>query len=276
MLRSMNDLKGYQIQATDGTIGHVKDFYFDDGWWTVRYLIVETGNWFSNRKVLISPFAIGTPNWTDKVLPVSMTVEQVKNCPDLDTERPVSRQHEMDYLDYYGYPYYWGGSSLWGGEMGPNMLMPGFGDFWGNPLVMPLKTVREHNELIALAHEDDDPHLRSCQAVTGYGLQARDGLLGHVQGFLVDDANWAIRYLVVDTSNWWMGHKALISPQWIEEVNWADSTVSVKLTRQAIKDAPRYDPDSLVDRDQEVRIYQHFKRDPYWIAPASALAEMAS
>ncbi len=276
MLRSMNDLKGYQIQATDGTIGHVKDFYFDDEWWTVRYLVVETGNWFNNRKVLISPFAIGVVNWTDKVLPVSMTVEQVRNCPDIDTNKPVSRQHEMDYLDYYGYPYYWGGSSLWGGEMGPNMLMPGFGDFWGTPMAMPLETVREHNELIALSHEDDDPHLRSCQAVTGYALHARDGVLGHVQGLLVDDANWAIRYMVVDTGNWWLGHKVLIAPQWVEDVNWADTSVSVKLTRQTIKDAPKYDAASLIDREQEVRIYQHFKRDPYWIAPLSALTELAA
>ena len=112
--------------------------------------------------------------------------------------------------------------------------------------------------------------------MTGYALDARDGLLGHVQGFLVDDANWAIRYMVVYTSNWWMGHKVLIAPQWIEEVNWPDSKVSVKLTRQAIKDSPQYDPSSLLDRDQEVRIYEHFKRDPYWIASASALTELAA
>ncbi len=274
MLRSMNDLKGSQIQATDGTVGHVKDFYFDDEWWTVRYLVVETGNWLANRKVLISPAAIAQPNWTDKVLPVSMTMEQVKNCPDIDTNKPVSRQHEMDYLDYHGYPYYWGGSSLWGGELGPNMLMPGFGDFWAAPRAFPRETVREHNAVVARAHEGDDPHLRSCQAVTGYALHARDGVLGHVQGLLVDESNWAIRYMVVDTSNWWMGHKALIAPQWVEDVNWADTSVSVKLTRQAIKDAPPYDPATGVDREQEIRIYGHFKHDPYWTEPLSARPEL--
>lgn len=276
MLRSMNDLKGYQIQATDGTVGHVKDFYFDDDWWTVRYLVVETGSWFSNRKVLISPFAIGQPNWNGKVLPVSMTIEQVKNCPDIDTNQPVSRQHEMAYLDYYGYPYYWGGSSLWGGEMGPNMLMPGYGDFWGTPLAVPRESFRKHNERVARAHEHDDPHLRSCQAVTGYALHARDGLLGQVQGMLVEETSWAIRYLVVDTSNWWLGNKVLIAPQWVEAVNWADSTVSVKLTRESVKDSPKYDANALPDRQLEARMYAHFKRDPYWIAPLAAVTALAA
>ncbi len=114
MLRSMHDLQDYAIRATDGDIGHVKDFYFDDEWWAVRYLVVETGTWLSDRKVLISPIAIGRPNWTDKVLPVSITKEQVKDGPDIDTEKPVSRQHEISYLGYYGYPYYWDGGGLWG------------------------------------------------------------------------------------------------------------------------------------------------------------------
>jgi hypothetical protein len=276
MLRSMNDLKGYQIQATDGTIGHVKDFYFDDQWWTARYIVVETGSWFSERKVLISPYALGEPNWVDKVLPTSMTMAQVKTSPDIDTNKPVSRQHEMDYLDYYSYPYYWGGASQWGGDMGAGGLMPGFGDFWDYPRIADPERVKEFNRAVRALHDDDDPHLRSCQAVTGYALHARDGVLGHVQGLLVDDANWAIRYLVIDTSNWWMGHKVLIAPQWVEDINWEDTSVSVKLTRQAIKDAPQYDPTKPVERAYETEIYGHFKRDPYWFAPQRALFEMTS
>jgi hypothetical protein len=119
MLRSMKDLENYAIRATDGIIGHVKDFYFDDGTWVVRYLVVETGSWLSSRKVLISPMAIGHPEWTGRVLPVSITKEQVKNSPDIDTDRPVSRQHERQYLEYYGYPFYWGGAGLWGAGVYP-------------------------------------------------------------------------------------------------------------------------------------------------------------
>src|SRR5664279_428506 len=124
MLRSMNDLEDCVIHATDGSIGQVKDLYFDDKAWVIRYLVVDTGSWLSSRNVLISPIAIGHPNWTEKVLPVSITKEQVKNSPSIDTDKPVSRQHEMRYLGYYGYPLYWGGAGLWGGGMYPYIMMP--------------------------------------------------------------------------------------------------------------------------------------------------------
>ena len=88
MLRSMNDLEGYAIGATDGVIGHVKDLYFDDESWTVRYFVVDAGSWLSSRKVLISPFAFGKPSASEKVLPVSLTREKVKNSPDIDTDKP--------------------------------------------------------------------------------------------------------------------------------------------------------------------------------------------
>jgi sporulation protein YlmC with PRC-barrel domain len=127
MLRSVQELEGYAVQATDGTIGHVKDFYVDDKTWVVRYLVVETGSWLSSRKVLISPISIGHPDWTERILPVSITKEQVKNSPDIDTDKPVSRQHEMQYLGYYGYPYYWGGAGLWGGGAYPGVMLTGVG-----------------------------------------------------------------------------------------------------------------------------------------------------
>ena len=114
MLRSMSDLENYAIHAVDGTIGHVKNFYFDDETWVIRYLVVETGTWLSSRKVLLSSFAIGRPDWTGKMLPVSITKEQVRNSPDIDNDGPISRQHEIGYLGYYGYPYYGGGAALWG------------------------------------------------------------------------------------------------------------------------------------------------------------------
>ena len=116
MLRSMKDLEDYAIRATDGTIGHVKDFHFDDKAWGIRYLVLDTGTWLSSRKVLISPIAIGHPDWAGKILPVSITKEQVKNSPDIDTDKPVSRHNEIRYRGYYGYPFYWGGPGSGVGE----------------------------------------------------------------------------------------------------------------------------------------------------------------
>ena len=265
MLRSMNDLEDCAIRATDGIIGQVKDLYFDDKAWVIRYLVVDTGTWLSSRKVLISPIAIGHPNWTEKVLPVSITKEQVNNSPAIDTEKPVTRQHETTYLGYYGYPYYWGGAGLWGGGMYPGMLMTGYSGFGApSPVVRP--EVEEANARAEAArHRDDDPHLRSCKAVKGYQIRATDGDIGHVQGLLVDEETWAIRYIIVDTSNWWLGHQVLIAPQWIQDVSWPDAKVSVSLTRQAVKDAPPYDPAVPLDRRQEIGIHKHYGRPGYWV-----------
>jgi uncharacterized protein YrrD len=262
MLRSLNDLKDYAISATDGTIGEVKNFYFDDERWIIRYFIVETGNWLSNRKVLISPISIDQPNWTDKVLPVSLTKERVKNSPDIDTEQPVSRQHEMLYLGHYGYPMYWGGDGLWGNGSYPGMLMTG--DF---ALASP--AVQQGADIIyaraeATRHLDDDIHLRSFNAVLGYHIVATDGEIGHVKGMLVDDETWAVRYLIVDTSNWWLGHQVLIAPPWIQDVSWSDSTVAISLTRQAVQDAPQYDAALPLDRSLEADLYEHYGRPSYW------------
>jgi hypothetical protein len=122
MLRTVRDLQGYAIRATDGVIGEVADFFFDDEDWVIRYLVVDAGTWLRGRHVLISPVAIGHPDWMAQLLPVSITKDQVKNSPDIDTRKPVSRQHETEHLGYYGYPFYWGGAGLWGMGAYPGSL----------------------------------------------------------------------------------------------------------------------------------------------------------
>jgi hypothetical protein len=262
MLRSMKDLENYAISASDGQIGHVKDFYFDDDAWVVRYLVVEAGSWLSRRKVLVSPIAVHHPNWSGRTLPVSMTREQVKNCPDIDTDKPVSRQHEEDYLQYYGYPFYWSGTGPWGNGLYPYELVPGY-------LGSADPAERERDEEAQLSvererHRNDDPHLRSCKAVVGHRIHATDGEIGHVSGYLFDDETWTVRYLVVDTSNWWIGHKVLVAPLWITGVHWNDRTVSVDLTQAAIRDAPPYDPKVEWTREQELRLFRHYGRAGHW------------
>lgn len=264
MLRSMNDLEDYAIRATDGTLGHVKDFYFDDDAWVIRYLVVDTGSWLSSRKVLISPIAIGRPDWAQKVLPVSITKEQVKGSPDIDTDKPVSRQHEMQYFGYYGYPYYWGGASLWGGAAYPGLMMPGYTGSMLPPDPIRPEVAEAHAQAEAVRHQDDDPHLRSCQAVIGYRVHATDGEIGHISGLLVDEETWAIRYLVVDTGHWWLNHKVVIPPQWIRDVSWSDTTVSIDLARQVVKKAPPYTSAVELNRQEEVGIFKHYGRAGYW------------
>ena len=250
MLRSVNDLKGYAIEATDGEVGEVVEFYFDDEKWTVRYLVADTGGWLTGRKVLISPVALGTVDWDLKRLRVNMPRERVENSPDIDTDKPVSRQHEVAYYDYYNYPYYWGGPYLWGPVPYPV----------GYPAAGPSTTQKE---VASALREQNDVHLRSTKDVTHSYIEASDGDIGHVEDFLIDDESWTIRYLVVDTRNWWPGKKVLVSPEWIRGVNWRDSKVHADLTRDAIKNGPEYN-EAALNRDYEKRLYEHYQRPNYW------------
>jgi sporulation protein YlmC with PRC-barrel domain len=252
MLRSVKDLRGYAIHATDGVIGEVEDMYFDDERWAIRYLVIDTGGWLSGREVLVSPIAIGQPDWLKQFLPVSLTKAQVEKSPDIDTRQPVSRQHEAAYLGYYGYPYYWGGAGVWGmGAYPGDLTTAGAIDANMKAREMP-------------APPSGDVHLRGCRAVTGYHIHASDGEIGHVEDFIVDDHTWAIRYLVVNTSNWWAGHSMLVAPPWIEAVDWSTSKVSVGLTRHAIQSAPRYDAVAQFTREQEQALYEHYGHTGYW------------
>lgn len=254
MLKSVEELKGYTVQATDGDVGSVAEFFFDDDNWTVRYLVVDTGSWLMGRKVLISPLALGTVDWNLQVLRVNMNRERVENSPGIETDKPVSRQHETDYYDYYGYPYYWTGPYLWGPFYYP-AAYPGYGAA-GRSAV--------EKEIAAARHQQTDVHLRSTKEITDYYIEASDGDIGHVEDFLIDDESWTIRYMVVDTRNWWPGKKVLVSPEWIRGINWRDSKVHLDLTREAIRNGPEYDAHALPSRDYEKRLYDHYGRHDYW------------
>jgi len=249
MRYSVKDLKGYSIGATDGDIGKLDDFYFDDKFWTIRYLVAETGNWLLNRKVLISPFALKKADSPRERLNVTLTKKQVGESPSIDTDKPVSRQHEASYLDYYGYPYYWSGPDLWGPVIYPQLLVT---------------TQRRIEEARAEREEANDVHLRSANKVTGYHIEATDGDIGHVEDFILDDETWEIRYMVVDTQNWWQGKKVLVAPQWISRVSWDDSTVYVDLSKETIKNGPEYHPEDL-NREYEETLYDYYKRPKYWV-----------
>jgi uncharacterized protein YrrD len=261
----MKDLKGFSIGAVDGDIGRVKDFYFDDDSWVIRYLVVQTGQWLSHRRVLISPIAIEQPNWSEQSFPAAITQEQVRNSPSIDTDKPVSRQHEKEYLGYYDYPHYWVGGSLWGWGVNPNR-MPGSGENERTATA----SIRGRTEDVGMDADANsrglpyDPHLRSGNEITSYEVHAQDGDIGQVRGILVDETSWAIRYLIVNTSSWWLGHQVLIAPEWIASVSWGDRKVSVSLSRNAVKSSPPYAPAGTMGRDEEASIYDHYQRPGYW------------
>jgi hypothetical protein len=248
MLTNATFLTDLTIHATDGEIGSVKEFYFDDETWGIRYLVVKTGGWFSGKEVLISPISIKTVDWTAKLAYVGLTMKQVENSPGMETHKPISRQYEAEYSSYYGYNNYWGGPYLWG---------PGYYPAY---LAIPptaWSKARIHAESM-------DSHLRSSQAVTGYHVEAKDGEIGHVDGFVIDDQYWSVRYVEVATRNWLPGKKVLVSPAWIDRVSWLESKIFMSLFRQAIEDAPEYLLDRPISREYENKLYFHYGRPPYW------------
>ena len=255
MMNSVTHLNGSAVTATDGTIGHVKEIYFDDQAWAIRYLVVDTGSWLSGRDVLVSPYAVKQPLAAVKNIDVALTRQQVEKSPAIDTHMPVSRRHEREYLDYYAYPAYWGGDAMW--AMSAMPLVP-------PALQTPLETQEERAQ-IEKDVPAEDVHLRSSANVTGYDIQASDDSIGHVADFVFDDESWAIRYLVIDTRNWWPGgKKVLIGTHWIESIDWAAKTVHVKLTRAQIKSSPQYEEGGHINRDYEERLHDAHDRKGYW------------
>ena len=244
MHRNIKSLTGFTMGATDGEIGKVKEFYFDDHTWTIRYLIVETGSWLNNRKVLIAPEALLKPDWEHGIFPVNLTKEQIKNSPDIDTEQPVSRQHEIEMYEYYPWTSYWGGG-YWGGGADPAGML--------SQVYEPIKQENLGENSVAAHDSSGNPNLRSTHKVKGYTIHASDGEIGDVEDFIIDDSTWKLDFLVVDTGHWFPGKKVLISPKLIKEIDWDTSTVVVNATEEEVKNSPEY---AYVERVSET--YKNF------------------
>lgn len=249
MKRNIKNLIGFTMGATDGEIGKIKDFYFDDLTWTIRYLVVETGNWLSNREVLIAPEALLPCDWANEKFPVNLTKEQIKNSPSVDTEQPVSRQHEIDLRAHYSWNNYWDGG-IWAGGMGTTgMMMP----MSSIPMV---EAVKESMSQDAIQH--GDPHLRSVKKLKEYSIHVSDDTIGEVEDFIIDDSNWKIDYLVVDTGNWFPGKKVILLLKLIKEIKWETSEVIINASAEQIKNSPEYDTSKSLDPAFESRLKNYY------------------
>jgi len=245
MQRSVNELIGYKISAKDGELGKVDEFYFDDLTWSIRYLVVETGNWLSEKKVLIPHVALGVTDWESRIFNVNLTMEQVRNSPDFESEKTVSRQHEIELFQYYAFPFYWeDGFYVQGVGMLP--IIPN----------MEKKSIKEQDESALQLNED--PHLRSTKKVKGYYIHAADGEIGHVQDYIVDDEKWNICFLIVDIHNWLPGRKVLISPHWINRIDWNQSKVYVRLSKESIENSPEFDATQPIDKTYGKKLFDHY------------------
>jgi hypothetical protein len=259
MLRSLKELHGFALHATDGDVGHVEEFYFDDEKWAVRYLVVNTGGWLFGRKVLITPIAFGEPDWDGKTFRVTLSRQQVQESPEIDTNALPSRRHERLYFRFFGFPFYWDGASAWGGGAYPGMFAP-LADSQG--------AVTDEADEAGAEEAGDESRLRSTKTVTGYGVEAADGGIGHVEDFVVDDGTWEIRYLVVETQTWIPGKEVLLPSRWVDRVSWEERRIGVPMDRETIRTAPEWDRREIT-REYEERLCRHYGRAGYWSDAAS-------
>ena len=246
MLILGSSLKDYAIAAKDGDLGTVKTFLFDDMSWKIRWLVADTGHWLPGRQVLIYPSVIGSADHQRRRLPVKITKAQIEASPDIQQDQPVTLQMQSELHSYYGLDPLWGGTGFYGAGL------DGF--------ALPRMGLDEAvgSDRLQFGSSDGDPHLRSVAAVTGYHVQAMDGSVGHVEDFMLDDATWTIRYLVIDTRNWWPGAHVLISPYAVMSVDWAVSQVRLNLSREQVRGSPPWNPAEVAEQVYERQLHRYY------------------
>ncbi|HEY5777819.1 MAG TPA: PRC-barrel domain-containing protein [Terrimicrobiaceae bacterium] len=250
MLRAFHDIKNFRLAAEDGDIGKVKEFYFDDRSWIVRYVVVDTGGWLPGRKVLLLPRSLGTISEESRHIAVHLTKEQIEHSPSIETDKPVSRQFEEKWYRYYKHPAYWVGAEAVSFGTGPAAV------------AMQEQDVEEARKVESV-QERGDPHLRSTSEIIGYSIHASDGKIGHVDDFIVDDEAWRMRYIVILRS-WWPGKKVILSSEWIERMSFEAKEVFVALSRETIENAPEWNHAEPISREFEQRLFDYYGRPGYW------------
>jgi uncharacterized protein YrrD len=243
---TFSTLKGNSPRALDGDIGSIRDLFFEDSGWEVRYLVVDTGNWLPGRKVLLSPSALRDPDWASGTLPVNLTQEQIKNSPNIDTDKPVSLQMQEELSSYYGWPAlptypYWPIGGAYVPPPAPNMA------------TFPIPTEPPPGE----------PQLRSCREIIGYSIEGRDGEIGEVDDLIINTTDWRISLIVVDTGTWLTGRKVLLSPTEVTKISWSNNSLLVNLIREQIQGSPEYDSETLVDAEYEKRLVEYYGKPPF-------------
>ena len=263
MLRSIQSLIGFTMGATDGEIGKVKDFYFDDKTWRIKYLVVETGNWLFGRKVLLSPVALQTTNLESNSLPVNLTKDQIKHSPDIDTDKPVSAQQEAELHSHYSWPNNEAAgigfmtTGMVGGVVAPGIP---FDERISDEVHHHSDTVSDRGpENENPQHQSGDQHLRSFKDLKGYTIHASDGEFGEVDDLIVDSVSWSVPFMVIETGNWYSGKKILTTTKNIRSIEWKDSSVHVTQSTHTLKSSPEFDYSEPMDQETERSLYNFYQ-----------------
>ncbi len=257
MLFAVSGLEGCQVRASDGDVGVVKDFLFDDETWTIRWVAIDTGHWLPGRQVFIHPSAIAPLTLPPKPslpmisprptleLTVNLTRNEIEAGPHASEGEPVTSDMEALLYDYYGWDPYWGATHF-GAAVLPN----------AEAKIVDDAARRDADAEIPPV--DGVNRLHSVVEFKGYYVHALDGDIGHVENVLADDVNWEIRYLVIATRNWWPGKIVQLAPYAVKDIDWFGERINMNVTRDQVRSAPAWDPLALADEAREDELHRHF------------------
>lgn len=242
MLLHYSWLTTYTVIGNDGEIGEVVDVYFDEEMWTVRYIVVKTGAKFLSEKLFVSPVSIDKIDHSDELIRLGITKDEAQNAPDPGDE-PVNRKYELDFSLYNKINPYWIGSGAWGTANTAREM------------------AQQEVQILESDLEEDESHVHEAKQVTKYELAVTDGSFGKIDDLLIDESSFKIKYFIADTRKWLPGgKKVLISPQWIEGIEWVAARIKINVTRDQIESAPEYRSEIDLTDEQESQLWQHFQK----------------
>tara|TARA_R110002096_G_scaffold415614_2_gene617583 strand:+ start:301 stop:1005 length:705 start_codon:yes stop_codon:yes gene_type:complete len=212
MLNKVSQYYSQSISAIDGDFGECADFILDDSTWVIRYIVVDTSSWLSERKVLISPTAVIQSELENNLLSLRLSKSEIENSPLLDSDAPVSREYERQYYKYYGYNMYWLGPNLWGTYPDP------YGSL--SPVDKPDINLSDDQGI------ETKNHLRSCKEISTYDAFASDGQIGKIEDFIFDDKQWNLANMILNTGNWLFGKSKVVPINNDLNISWADKSVT--------------------------------------------------
>lgn len=258
MLATTHELRGFKVFSEDEEIGEVEDYYFDRKYWVNRYLVVDTGNWLVERDILISPEAVEEIDYGEQLIKLNISAEEIENSPPVEKEDKLMRTHERDLADYFNWTNYWRAAEPT--NTGISGLVP-------NNLIRKItieENIKDREKENKKIPAEEETNLRSVNELINFKIHASDGFIGHVDKFIIDDNNWLIRYLLVDTKDLLPGKKVVLAPEWINNIDWVGEEVEFKLTVEEIENAPEYDAEMPISELYETKLYEHYDKEKYW------------
>ncbi len=265
MLYSAATIKKLKIQTSDGAYADIEDIYFDDISWSIRYFVADIGTWLSARLVLVSPEAIRRYSEESKTFQTNLTRQQIIDSPAFDSEKTVSRQHEENLRQFYGWsPYWFASRDIY--PLAGIYMYPLYGASlsheggWREDQLPP--TVAGDVQTRVDQDKEQEVHLRSFNEVLNYSLRAIDGDIGELDDLLIESETWRITHIIADARKWWPGGQFVIDRGLVQDISWNDRNIVVSMTRDEVKDAPPYDRDRGISHSDEIILshyYQNFK-----------------